>query len=639
MGYEELCGTVLPVAVLSRLCEAILDAEALKRFLQVCSCYHKIDLILQGPSGTTFLSSTSASTAVELPAHRLWEVLLLSEVFQAEKISRLCRSKLHALLQPHPSSSSNLRLPASALPLGGAGGGIEKKFVLEIEERLTQYFLSNAITPPPPPPSTTVATVGSQVNNRYIDRKTDDEERSIETWTTEEGEEEDPPPRAAAPCSSLSPVTRVTVAVQAPVTTPGLEGGVGENHLTTTLNAISPLTDTSSVVNIDHSGDMLRLAATPLPPVAPSAGKESYQDKQDTTVAEAAQKPALSIEDLELSREVARLRVKEKRIAQELLTSRQQAEAALRENRLASLRLKADILRLGSSLQEQGAGGTTRRAASTSRSSSRGRSVGRRSLSSSHGSNQYDLIEAEAEQIELSRYKAIQRIQEHKRRQQAQEEEAKRKQQEETAQRYQKRDERVQTAHPAMWQDEEEEAIFTRRPFDNKPTYQKLSKRNAQPICKYTITVIRAWGLAEMLGGTHAYVTASSSSCYTAIQRTPTIHDTTQPYFGSTLELEMIVDPSVLSNGERLEDTSNILLLSVFNRNGSLSDDLLGFAEVTFGSLFAAQHPHLVVDYSVNQVISSGVQVVYLVDAHNHTAGCLEISLTRQILLGGHLND
>lgn len=143
------------------------------------------------------------------------------------------------------------------------------------------------------------------------------------------------------------------------------------------------------------------------------------------------------------SREVARLRVKEKRIAQELLTSRQQAEAALRENRLASLRLKADILRLGSSLQEQGTEGTARRAASTSRSGSRARSVGRRSLSSSHGSNHYDLIEAEAEQIELSRYKAIQRIQEHKRRQQAQQEEAKRKQQQETAQRYQKRDERV----------------------------------------------------------------------------------------------------------------------------------------------------------------------------------------------------
>lgn len=199
---------------------------------------------------------------------------------------------------------------------------------------------------------------------------------------------------------------------------------------------------------------------------------------------------------------------------------------------------------------------------------------------------------------------------------------------------------KVRTAHPAMWQNEEEEAIFTRRPFDNNNSAsQKLSKRSTQPICKYTITVIRAWGLAEMLGGTHAYVTASSSSCHTAIQRTPTIHNTTQPYFGSTLELEMIVDPSLLSNGERLEDTHNILLLSVFNRNGSLSDDMLGFAEVTFGSLFGAQDPHLVVDYSVNQVISSGVQVVYLVDVHNHTAGCLEISLTRQILLGGHLND
>lgn len=123
---------------------------------------------------------------------------------------------------------------------------------------------------------------------------------------------------------------------------------------------------------------------------------------------------------------MALLRIREARIKKELEDSRAQADAALRENKLASLRLKTEILRLGSSL-------------SRSRPSSPARSMQRAT------DRQRQAIEAEeeAQRVEMARLAALKRIAEQKRREKMQKQEQERVAELEARRRFQKRDEKV----------------------------------------------------------------------------------------------------------------------------------------------------------------------------------------------------
>lgn len=144
-------------------------------------------------------------------------------------------------------------------------------------------------------------------------------------------------------------------------------------------------------------------------------------------------------------------------------------------------------------------------------------------------------------------------------------------------------------------------------------------------LIRYTVTIVRAWGLAEMLGGTNAYIIASwgcGSRCK-ASARTAAVPNSTQPQFNASLVLDERW-PAVHSLEDEMAE--KVLVLRVFNQNPSLSDDLLGCAEVSVESLLGGTN-----DISRGQELRSTLQVAYLNDQRNHTAGCLEIALSRVV--------
>lgn len=79
------------------------------------------------------------------------------------------------------------------------------------------------------------------------------------------------------------------------------------------------------------------------------------------------------------------------------------------------------------------------------------------------------------------------------------------------------------------------------------------------------IVVVRAWDLPECLGGTNAYVLVQVGGSVerreTAVQQ-----DSLSPFFGAIFTWP-------------LSDSSSTIQFSLFNRNYSLADELLGFAE------------------------------------------------------------
>lgn len=398
---------------------------------------------------------------------------------------------------------------------------------------------------------------------------------------------------------------------------------------------------------------------------------------------EGARRP-LTGDDLRLSREVAQLRVKEARIEQDLLATRTRAAVAMKENQLASLRLKTEIMRLGS--MQSSSSSSSQRSASAGRSNTprrRNEAVAMRS------------IEQEAEVIANAQYMAMRRIQEQRRREKEKERKQAKEKDLETMKRFQKRDERIaqfiqkqhstrspsppppppapipiaqpqrprqspsavgssrpaarstapssssrapaeQDEHMLVYSQEALAAVgLGKSPSHSQRSVTKEVSRshdsaeqvkaikshrpfNAGSKVVYQVSVIRAYDLQEVLPATNAYVTVAwaGASRSAAPVQTQAVPDTIAPYFGSTLPLEE-------AYYRDYDDSDKTIVFKVCNRNVSLSDNLLGWAELPLRDLLP---PHIV-DYSPRT--TGGVLVVHLMDSTRRPAGSLEVSVSR----------
>lgn len=135
------------------------------------------------------------------------------------------------------------------------------------------------------------------------------------------------------------------------------------------------------------------------------------------------------------------------------------------------------------------------------------------------------------------------------------------------------------------------------------------------------ITVIRASGLPECLGGTNPYVVVHIPSF--GQTQTQTLSNTTDPFFGATLLLR-----SPLSNNEFSHIDDGVVNIGddgswtkvqfiVFNKNPSLSDDLIALTETDVGTIL--------------QTCEFGSATLNLVDKDQCLCGTIEVKVRRTI--------
>jgi hypothetical protein len=157
--------------------------------------------------------------------------------------------------------------------------------------------------------------------------------------------------------------------------------------------------------------------------------------------------------------------------------------------------------------------------------------------------------------------------------------------------------------------------------------------------CEVDIEIIRAWDLVDCLGGTNAYVyiealhelvpssslllTSTESipkkkpSSTTVVLRSPTIPNSTEPYYGFRHRMHIPIFHSILKNEDRKDPIEDVkLLISIFNQHQSISDQLIGVGEIPLNTLLCS---------------GSNSQAVYLASnwQQQEHAGCLELAARR----------
>ena len=124
------------------------------------------------------------------------------------------------------------------------------------------------------------------------------------------------------------------------------------------------------------------------------------------------------------------------------------------------------------------------------------------------------------------------------------------------------------------------------------PQKQLQSPGKAPAVC---IRVVRAWGLREVVGGSNPYVVLRWGALS---QSSQAVFSSVSPYFNAVLTF----------SGPRKDE---VLKAFVYSRNMSLSDELLGYAEVDVEDLLAGQ---------------SSFSLVDLLEKHDRHAGFIEMS-------------
>ena len=155
-------------------------------------------------------------------------------------------------------------------------------------------------------------------------------------------------------------------------------------------------------------------------------------------------------------------------------------------------------------------------------------------------------------------------------------------------------------------------------PFENQSHHSpaKPMTNMSYPAYQLEINVIRAWELSDCLGGTNSYVlTKLSSSTESLISST--ILNSTSPYYGSKFLLKLPLNNSSIAdeNPEEMLGTflyENSVRFVVLNKNMSLSDEMIGTAEVNVFSLLQQQKEQ--------QSVS-----MQLLDQQGYPSGFLEI--------------
>ena len=114
------------------------------------------------------------------------------------------------------------------------------------------------------------------------------------------------------------------------------------------------------------------------------------------------------------------------------------------------------------------------------------------------------------------------------------------------------------------------------------------------PVEVIDFNVIRCWDLQDCLGGTNPYVLVNIPSFGKA--STPCVYNSNQPYFGCILSLNY---PLKRSGKEALDDDdlvnydevdSTVVQVFVYNKNHSISDEMIAFGERDLQTILSMKH-------------------------------------------------
>ena len=124
------------------------------------------------------------------------------------------------------------------------------------------------------------------------------------------------------------------------------------------------------------------------------------------------------------------------------------------------------------------------------------------------------------------------------------------------------------------------------------------------PVVKDTIdfSIIRCWDLSECLGGTNPYVLLNIPLFGQA--KTHCIYNSTQPYFGCILSLDCPPPQNVNNQDDLVNfDTPEISTLQIFvyNKNQSISDEMIALGERDLQSLLSVKHSIVIDLYDKSQ--------------------------------------
>lgn len=143
-----------------------------------------------------------------------------------------------------------------------------------------------------------------------------------------------------------------------------------------------------------------------------------------------------------------------------------------------------------------------------------------------------------------------------------------------------------------------------------------------------TVHVIRAWDLMEGLGGTNPYIVIDWGTL--GRQSTQTIQETTEPMFKSFLRFMTpliyssdainTASPRQLKIQKSIFDIIDIpMMIYIFSRNASCSDELLGQTMVQRKDIIASFH---------EDTLSCRMILSLLDGNYDPTAGCVEINIS-----------
>lgn len=398
------------------------------------------------------ISNCSSCPSLQLPASRIWELLLLAEVFGARRVFQQCRSKVLQFLVPEGGTVR--KLPASIM------SHVAPEYCNEVQDRLASHFMRfgnsqepisphNAKRDPPSDnyinnsPATSTASEQSLrsastpayiLSSAHATREDISDSRSIASWATDEDTvHEQQPTRHAwpggqtavpAPFERQAPLQPAPAVVPIPVPAPPPTPLPSSTPPGYAVQASAR--DRASALQPSPSSSRPRRSASPtLAFGSRQARSVSPALSRSVASVEEPVRKVVSTEELQLSREVALLRVREAKIQKELQESRAQAEAALRENKLRSLKLKTDILRLGTSIQQSRSPSAT-----TPRRSTPSRML-------------REEVEEEANRVESARLAAMRRIAEQRQKEKYRAEQMQHEKEEEAHKQFQKRDAKV----------------------------------------------------------------------------------------------------------------------------------------------------------------------------------------------------
>lgn len=166
----------------------------------------------------------------------------------------------------------------------------------------------------------------------------------------------------------------------------------------------------------------------------------------------------------------------------------------------------------------------------------------------------------------------------------------------------------------------------------NNTNNRPRQPNNSSPITRQEyleFQVLRAWELPDCLGGTNAYVVVKIPSFGQG--KTQAIMNSNEPYFGSVLtirspltaghqvttrgSIRSEVDDDELVNMADDDGSWTKVQVLVYNKNSSISDELIAVGEQDVGSLL--------------QQSQSSPVIVELYDRDRHPCGCVELVVRR----------